>query len=206
MAVAFLYFVMILLSYNKADPGWSHANTVSHIANLGGKAGAWLADLLLFIFGFSAWWWGVCSCAPSGSGYRRLTRQAASSRPKPEHQDEFIVRWIGFALMFAGSVGLEYLRMWSWDVELPRAARRRAGPADRPRRPQRLRLHRRDPAAAAAVRPRLFAVLPGVLAGRGRAHRRDRRATSWTGSACASKTAKTAARAKRAAVKRDEAW
>ena len=120
MAVAFLYFVMILLSYNKADPGWSHANTVSSISNLGGKAGAWLADLLLFIFGFSAWWWGALFLRAVWRGWQRLTDKLPTPA-EPEHQDEFIVRWIGFGLMFAGSVGLEYLRMWSWDVELPRA-------------------------------------------------------------------------------------
>ena len=120
MAVAFVYFVMILLSYNKADPGWSHANTVSSISNLGGKAGAWLADLLLFIFGFSAWWWGALFLRAVWRGWQRLTDKLPTPA-EPEHQDEFIVRWIGFGLMFAGSVGLEYLRMWSWDVELPRA-------------------------------------------------------------------------------------
>ncbi len=120
LAVAFLYFVLILLSYNKADPGWSHANTVPQIGNLGGKAGAWLADLLLFIFGFSAWWWGVLFMRAVWRGYRRLKDTDPAPR-EPEHQDEFIIRWIGFGLMFAGSVGLEYLRMWSWDVDLPRA-------------------------------------------------------------------------------------
>jgi S-DNA-T family DNA segregation ATPase FtsK/SpoIIIE len=120
MAVAFLYFVLILLSYNKADPGWSHANTVASISNLGGKAGAWLADLMLFIFGFSSWWWGVLFLRAVWRGWRKLTDKLPTPA-EPEHQDEFIVRWIGFGLMFAGSVGLEYLRMWSWDVELPRA-------------------------------------------------------------------------------------
>ncbi|QNA88623.1 DNA translocase FtsK [Massilia sp. Dwa41.01b] len=120
MAVAFLYFVMILLSYNKSDPGWSHANTVASISNLGGKAGAWIADLLLFIFGFSAWWWGVLFLRAVWRGYRRLTDKLATPR-EPEHQDEFIVRWIGFAIMFTGSLGLEYLRLWQWKVELPRA-------------------------------------------------------------------------------------
>ncbi|MFC5459094.1 DNA translocase FtsK [Massilia niabensis] len=119
-AVAFLYFVMILLSYNKADPGWSHANTVASISNMGGRAGAWMADLLLFIFGFSAWWWGVLFLRTVWRGYRHLTGKLAAPA-EPEHQDEFIIRWIGFGLMFAGSVGLEYLRMWSWHVELPRA-------------------------------------------------------------------------------------
>src|SRR5262245_55700099 len=60
LAVGFVYLVLILVSYHRADPGFSHENVVPHIANLGGKAGAWLADLLLFIFGFSTWWWCIC--------------------------------------------------------------------------------------------------------------------------------------------------
>ena len=121
--VALLYFVLILLSYNKADPGWSHESAVAHVANLGGRAGAWLADLLLFIFGFSAWWLCVCFSRAVWKGYRRLhSRFVNGEEPvyEPEHQGEILVRWIGFALMLAGSVSLEYLRMWSMKVELPR--------------------------------------------------------------------------------------
>ncbi|MCS0633573.1 DNA translocase FtsK 4TM domain-containing protein [Telluria mixta] len=123
-AVALLYFVLILLSYNKADPGWSHENAVAHVANLGGRAGAWLADLLLFIFGFSAWWLCVCFTRAVWKGYRRLHTRfiVQEAEQEPEHQGETLIRWIGFVLMFAGSVGLEYLRMWSLKVELPRAA------------------------------------------------------------------------------------
>ncbi|WP_322403179.1 DNA translocase FtsK [Massilia luteola] len=124
MSVALLYFVLILLSYNKADPGWSHENAVAHVANLGGRAGAWLADLLLFIFGFSAWWLCVCFTRAVWQGYRRLHSRfiVQEAQQEPEHQGETLIRWIGFVLMFAGSVGLEYLRMWSLKVELPRAA------------------------------------------------------------------------------------
>ncbi|MGH8852740.1 MAG: DNA translocase FtsK [Telluria sp.] len=122
MAVAFLYFVLILLSYNKGDPGWSHANAVPKIANLGGRAGAWLSDLLLFIFGFSAWWWGVIFLRGVWQGWRRLTDRLAPEDDEPTHAGEMYVRWTGFAIMFAGSLGLEYLRMWSWNVELPRKA------------------------------------------------------------------------------------
>ncbi|MDN4038283.1 DNA translocase FtsK [Massilia sp. YIM B02443] len=119
-AVAFLYFVLILVSYSKLDPGWSHANAVPRIANLGGKMGAWLSDLLLFIFGFSAWWLGVIFLRQVWRGWQRLTDKLGASASEPEHHGEMYVRWIGFAFMFAGSVGLEYLRMWAWDVELPR--------------------------------------------------------------------------------------
>lgn len=120
-AVALLYFVLILMSYSKTDPGWSHANAVPRIANLGGAAGAWLSDLLLFIFGFSAWWWGVIFLRQVWRGWRRLTDKLGTRAQEPVHHGEMYVRWIGFALMFAGSVGLEYLRLWAWDVELPRA-------------------------------------------------------------------------------------
>ncbi len=84
-------------------------------AQLGGRAGAWLADLLLFIFGFSAWWWCVCFLRAVWQGYRRLTDKFVrrQARADPEHQQEASIRWIGFVLMFAGSVGLEYLRMYS---------------------------------------------------------------------------------------------
>lgn len=119
---AFLYFVMILLSYHKADPGWSHESLVPRVANLGGRAGAWLADLLLFIFGFSAWWWCICFGLLVWRGYRRLSEKFFTQRDTDlPHQHESFIRWTGYAMMFTGSVGLEYLRMWSLRVELPRA-------------------------------------------------------------------------------------
>jgi S-DNA-T family DNA segregation ATPase FtsK/SpoIIIE len=122
LAVAFLYVVLILLSYNRADPGFSHENVVPRIANLGGKAGAWMADLMLFIFGFSAWWWCICFLRYLWKGYKRLSNKSLAQEPEePEHQHEAVIRWIGFVVMFIGSLGLEYLRMWSLRVELPRA-------------------------------------------------------------------------------------
>lgn len=121
LAVMFLYFVLILLTYNKADPGWSHDVVVSKAINVGGRAGAWLADLMLFIFGFSAWWWCVCFARLLWKDYRQLSVPAGEAPPEPENQHEVVARWIGFVLMFAGSVGLEYLRMYTLHAQLPRA-------------------------------------------------------------------------------------
>ena len=122
LAVIFLYFVMILLSYNKGDPGWSHEVEVAKVTNLGGRAGAYLADLLLFIFGFSAWWWCICFLRLVWKGYRSLTQKyLLATDTEPEHQHEATFRWIGFTLLFTGSVGLEFLRMWSLRVQLPGA-------------------------------------------------------------------------------------
>src|SRR5471032_1140797 len=71
LAALAVYFVMILVSFSKLDPGWSHASLVPKIHNMGGRAGAWLSDLLLFIFGFSAWWLCVCLLRIVWNGYRR---------------------------------------------------------------------------------------------------------------------------------------
>ncbi|MES2757110.1 MAG: DNA translocase FtsK 4TM domain-containing protein [Pseudomonadota bacterium] len=122
LAVLGLYLVIILLSYNKGDPGWSHDVVVPKVANLGGRAGAWLADLMLFIFGFSAWWWVVCFLRLVWKDYRALTQKfVMEAQFDPEHQHEAIIRWTGFVLLVIGSLGLEYLRMYSLQVQLPRA-------------------------------------------------------------------------------------
>ena len=48
---------LALWGYNRADPGWSHAMQGASLHNPAGRGGAWLADLLLYLFGLSAWWW-----------------------------------------------------------------------------------------------------------------------------------------------------
>ncbi len=120
--VVCLYFILILASYNRLDPGWSHNNVVPKVFNLGGRGGAWLSDLMLFIFGFSAWWWCVYMLRVVWQGYRRLTRKFVLERDEdPEHRQEGLIRLAGFALMLVGSMGLEYLRMYTMKVQLPRA-------------------------------------------------------------------------------------
>ncbi|QAU25087.1 DNA translocase FtsK [Dyella sp. M7H15-1] len=46
-----LYLLVCLLSYEGADPSWSHADTSGHVYNLGGTVGAYIADLLRYLFG-----------------------------------------------------------------------------------------------------------------------------------------------------------
>ena len=120
--VVCLYFILILASYNRHDPGWSHNNVVAQVYNLGGRGGAWLSDLMLFIFGFSAWWWCVYMLRVVWQGYRRLTRKFVLEKEEdPEHHQVGIIRVIGFGLMLVGSMGLEFLRMYTLKVQLPRA-------------------------------------------------------------------------------------
>lgn len=122
LAAVTLYLILIFLTYSPVDPGWSHANVVSKLNNVGGRAGAWLADLLLFIFGLSAWWLCVFLLRLVWVGYRRLSQRfLLKKEPEPEHHQEGLIRGIGFFLLMIGSVALEYLRMHSMKAELPRA-------------------------------------------------------------------------------------
>lgn len=52
-----LYFLISIASYHPADPSWSQSGVENNakIANLGGPAGAWFADVLLTLFGYLAY-------------------------------------------------------------------------------------------------------------------------------------------------------
>ncbi|MGB4812211.1 MAG: DNA translocase FtsK 4TM domain-containing protein, partial [Methylophilaceae bacterium] len=52
-----LFLSVILMTYHPDDPSWSHQAAIDAITqNKGGSVGAWLSDMLLNLFGFSAWW------------------------------------------------------------------------------------------------------------------------------------------------------
>ncbi len=122
LTVATVYLVIIFLTYSKGDPGWSHASAVPYLNNWGGRIGAWVADLMLFIFGFSAWWCCVYMMRSVWVGYRRLSQRfLLQKEPEPEHHTEVWIRTIGFMLMLLGSVAIEHLRMYTLRAQLPRA-------------------------------------------------------------------------------------
>ena len=122
LTIVTVYLILVFLTYAKSDPGWSQANVVPQIENWGGRIGAWIADLTLFIFGFSAWWFCVFLLRSVWAGYRRLSQRfLLQQEPEPEHHHEVWIRAIGFVLMLLGSVAIEYLRMYTLKAQLPRA-------------------------------------------------------------------------------------
>ncbi|MVW77504.1 DNA translocase FtsK 4TM domain-containing protein, partial [Bordetella sp. 02P26C-1] len=115
------WLTLVLATWSPSDPGWSHSVTNEAIHNRGGMFGAYLSDILLYLFGFSAWWWVVLLLQRVRAGYRRLASHLRASTNKP---DEVLprVRWeegIGFFLVLIGSLGIEALRLYSWGMHLP---------------------------------------------------------------------------------------
>lgn len=121
LAALCVYLILILFTFSKLDPGWSRATHVAQMSNLGGRVGAWMADLLLYIFGASAWW----LCAVLGRrvwlDYRRLSTPAIEQPVQAVHRFELLAQSAGLLLLIVGSTGVEFLRMYSLKMQLPRA-------------------------------------------------------------------------------------
>ncbi|MDZ7657143.1 MAG: DNA translocase FtsK 4TM domain-containing protein [Sulfurimicrobium sp.] len=115
LVVAALYFIMILGTYDRGDPGWSHSVTVSTIHNAGGELGAWLADLFLYLFGLSAYWWAAFFLFAIAWGYRRIDSVNVGDRRS------LLVAFVGFIILLVASSGVEALRLYSLKVALPLA-------------------------------------------------------------------------------------
>jgi len=110
-----LFLALILWGYDHADPGWSHAVEVDKVLNPGGRFGAWLADLLLYLFGISAWAWVAFLFVLVGRGWHRLGAPSGSDR-RPLY---FVV--VGFVLVLIAASGLEAMRFWRLKAMLPLA-------------------------------------------------------------------------------------
>ena len=104
-----IYLFLILVTYHAADPGWSHEAAVSSLGNRGGRFGAWLADVLLSVFGYSAYWLIVLFASRVAIGYRALVR----SRLLPDEVVTPEPVWVhvaGFVVLLVASCGIEFLR------------------------------------------------------------------------------------------------
>ncbi len=111
-----LYLAVILFTYNQQDPSWSHmASEHAAISNAGGSVGAWVSDMLLYLFGFSAWWWVVLAFYSMWLVYQRL-ELTISERP-------FLVfNLFGFGLLLLTSSALEAGHLVTLSASLPLVA------------------------------------------------------------------------------------
>ena len=112
IVAGFCYLGLILASYQRSDPGWSFSGTGEPIHNKGGVVGAWAADLLLYLFGGSAWWLAFAGIVLVVTGYRQLKTEDGE-----RHHPALAIP--GFLLVLLSSAALESLRLYHLPVTLP---------------------------------------------------------------------------------------
>lgn len=99
-----VYLLLSLLTYTPSDPGWSHTGSTEVVHNKGGKVGAWLADLMLYLLGHPAY---LLPVMVAYSGFLLLTRGGRSQSSNLIQFWAFKV--IGFILALGAACGLASL-------------------------------------------------------------------------------------------------
>ena len=107
LGVLALYLFLVFVTYNRADPGWSHSATEAVARNAGGLVGAYIADVFLYLFGLSAYWWIVLCAAAVVWGYRGIQPKAVG------------LALGGFAILLLATSSLEALRLHTLSAQLP---------------------------------------------------------------------------------------
>src|SRR5438132_3938463 len=115
VAAVLRYIARILSTSTTSDHGFPVTRTSDTIANRGGVVGAWLSDLLLYLFGLSAWWWVGGGVMLLVAGFRRV---ADPDRVR-EHPPGLAA--LGFALVLLSSAAIEAIRLWKLSAVLPLA-------------------------------------------------------------------------------------
>ena len=115
LGIVALVLLIALLTYSPDDPGFSFTGNSAPVHNRIGVIGAWLADVLFFLFGRPAFLFPLVLAAACWGLQRRLKAQAAVSRVNT------LVRFAGFVLVLVASCGLTTLH---WQ---PGALRQTAG-------------------------------------------------------------------------------
>jgi S-DNA-T family DNA segregation ATPase FtsK/SpoIIIE len=103
LAAAALFLAIALGSYHPDDPGWSQAVDTSSVHNRGGVVGAWLANLLLYLFGYLGLLFPVILAF---DGWRIFESRRAE---QPVNHFQLGMRVLGFVLALAGGCGLAWM-------------------------------------------------------------------------------------------------
>ncbi len=100
LAAVALFLLLALLTHSPDDPGWSHAGGAGRIHNQGGIVGAYVADWVLYLFGYTAYLFPLIIAGAAWRVYRLEF--------KPREFDYFHItaRIVGFLLTVVMGCGL----------------------------------------------------------------------------------------------------
>jgi S-DNA-T family DNA segregation ATPase FtsK/SpoIIIE len=111
-----LYLAIILASYRPEDPSWFYmSSTDLTVQNAGGTVGSVLSDILLNLFGFSAWWLVILAFFSIWLMYQQIEE-------KDKERPFILLNMIGFGVLVMASSALESGHLVSLPASLPDAA------------------------------------------------------------------------------------
>ncbi len=113
-ALAWLLFVLAMVTHHAGDAAFSTSGSGDPLRNKVGLLGARASDLVLFLFGFSAWWLVPVALRAWLSALAGSLRQGEVAADPPR-----ALFWLGLALLLAGSSALEWTRLYRWEAHLP---------------------------------------------------------------------------------------
>ncbi|MDZ7788107.1 MAG: DNA translocase FtsK 4TM domain-containing protein [Halofilum sp. (in: g-proteobacteria)] len=108
------YLLLSLLTFNTADPGWSHTGTGGPVQNAGGHAGAWFADIFLYLFGYIAY---LIPVMVAWGGW--LVYRGRAPADEAGAIRFHVVRWAGFLFTLLAACGLASLHFAAMPGTLP---------------------------------------------------------------------------------------
>ena len=113
LAALSLYLLIFLWTYHPTDPGWSTSGFSGQVANAGGRAGAWLADVFFSLFGYVAYVFPVIAAIGSWRFYRE---RQSEQLPDIRHR---ALWWGGFLMLLIGACGLGHLHFQELATGMP---------------------------------------------------------------------------------------
>ncbi|MDB5904041.1 MAG: cell division protein FtsK [Betaproteobacteria bacterium] len=115
VAVA-VYLLLILATFHPEDPGWSRSIREAQIHNWGGAFGAYLSDILLSLFGRSAYW-AIALCGVLVAwAFHRIEAVSETDRRS------YVFALIGFGIVLFASSGIEAIGLRSHGALLPQGS------------------------------------------------------------------------------------
>jgi S-DNA-T family DNA segregation ATPase FtsK/SpoIIIE len=97
------YFLVAMVSYDALDPSWSHSGSNTEISNFGGTAGAWIADLSFYLFGYLAF------LIPTMLIYNGMILVKTRDLSAEDRYQMLVIRWSGFVLTLISGCALASL-------------------------------------------------------------------------------------------------
>lgn len=107
------YLAVSLHSYSRTDPGWSLVVSEATVINYGGRAGAWLADVLFSLLGAVAWLLPLVAII---SGSRVYSQRYRLWQWQPAL---LLIRGCGLMLVLLSGAALAALHYHYWDGAFP---------------------------------------------------------------------------------------